>query len=461
VLERGGWVEHGERVKAAQASDAFVRGEPGDRVQDSATLTRSERFYQQSGDLHKTWQFTIGFGGGSNCWWSNVPRFLPADFETQSRFGVGRDWPLSYDDIAPYYDEVEDTMSLAGAEGPWPFPRSKPYPQPQHRFNDAERLLKRAYPDSFFAVPTARARVATPGRNVCCANGVCHLCPVDAKFRIQNGLMQVYRDPRVDVLLNAEVVAVETGAGMARGLRYAYRGAERTVAADLIALGSNALFNPIILQRSGINHPQLGRGLHEQVGLKADVFLDGVNGFNGSTSVTGHSYLLYKDEERRRKMAACLVETWNVGRLRTEAGKWQQVLPIRMVFEVLPAHENHVAFDPALPGRPVMHYAGHSEYTEKAISRAKDDLAMIMSPLPVERIEMHPVIGDSEAHIIGTTAMGNDPATSIVDRDSRHHQIRNMLVLGSGTFPQGGPSNPTLTLSALALRAADKLGLAG
>ncbi len=454
VLESGNWTEHSQRVEAARVVDGAPNGGP---VQEAAANTLSQERYRQSGDPHKKWLFTVAFGGGSNCWWSNVPRFLPADFEMKSRFGVGQDWPVSYDDVAPYYDEVEAAMSLAGPSAPWPYPRSTPYAQPQHRFSDADRLLKAAYPDSFFAVPTARARVPTPGRNVCCSNGVCHLCPVNAKFTIQNGLMSVYKDPRVEVLLQAEVIGVETAAGVARGARYVFNGAERTVSADIVALGTNALFNPIILQRSGINHPILGRGLHEQVGLTAEVFLKGVNCFNGSTSVTGHSYLLYKDEERRRQMAACLIETWNVGQLRTERGRWQQVLPVRMVFEVLPEKENYVAFDPAVPDRPLMHYATHSEYTDKAIARAAEDLAKVMAPLPVERIEMRPMIEPSEAHIIGTTPMGNDPATSIVDRDSRHHQFRDLIVLGSGTFPQGGPSNPTLTLSALALRAANRL----
>lgn len=457
VLERGSWMDHAERVKAARAPDPGKADYSAGQAQDDAANTRSHEYYRGTGNEHKVWRFTIGFGGGSNCWWSNVPRFLPSDFETKTRFGVGQDWPLRYDDLAPYYDEVETVMSLAGPDAPWPYPRTKGYPQPQHRFHDAERLLKKAYPTSFFSVPTARARMAVAGRNPCCGNGVCHLCPVDAKFTIQNGLMSVYKDPRVEVVLAAEVIGVEKAAGRATGVRYTLRGAERTAAADLVVLGSNALFNPVILQRSGIDHPRLGRGLHEQVGQMAEVFLDGVNGLNGSTSVTGHSYLLYDDDQRRREMAACLIETWNVGRVRTEPGRWQQVFPVRMVFEDFPSQENYVAFDPANPARPQMHFTDHSAYTQKAIDRASADLARVMAPLPVERIEFRPVLEESEAHIIGTTPMGNDPATSIVDRDSRHHQLRNLLVLGSSTFPQGGPANPSLTLSALALRAADRL----
>ena len=61
------------------------------------------------------------------------------------------------------------------------------------------------------------------------------------------------------------------------------------------------------------------------------------------------------------------------------------------------------------------------------------------------------------AHIQGTTRMGQDPADSVVDRDLRHHAIRNLVVLGSGTFPTCPAANPTLTLSALAMRAAERL----
>lgn len=446
VLERGSKTGGSSQAENRSAASAYGASGSGDDV-----------FYRKSGDVSKNWMFTLGFGGGSQCWWGNTPRFLPADFETKSRFGVGRDWPIGYGDLAPYYDRVETAMSVAGAAGPWPFPKSGPYPQPPHKLGNAERLLKAAYPASFFNVPTARARVSVPGRNVCCANGVCHACPVDAKFTIKNGLMSVYEDPRVTVLPDAAVVGVDVANRTAKSVVIQHDGAQKRVAADLVVLGANALFNPFILQRSSLNHPVLGKGLHEQVGVLAEVFLDGVDSFGGSTSVTGHSYLLYDDEDRRRQMAACLIETWNVGRLRSEPGRWRQVLPLRLVFDNLPDDRNYVGFDEGDPSRPVMHYAGHSDYTTRAIARVEEDLARVMAPLPVEKIVVRPQPEATEAHILGTTRMGNDPRTSIVDRNSVHHEVHNLLVLGSGTFPTGGPSNPTLTLSALALRAGEML----
>ena len=63
---------------------------------------------------------------------------LPADFEMQSRYGVGRDWPISYDELAPYYSEVERVMQIAGSVAT-PFPNRPEYPLPGHRMTAPDR----------------------------------------------------------------------------------------------------------------------------------------------------------------------------------------------------------------------------------------------------------------------------------------------------------------------------------
>ena len=80
----------------------------------------------------------------------------------------------------------------------------------------------------------------------------------------------------------------------------------------------------------------------------------------------------------------------------------------------------------------------------------------IAGVLPVEdAIDKHAT--GTEAHIQGTTPMGDDPATSVVDRHLLHHRVRNLLVLGSSTFPTCPPANPTLTIAALSLWSARHL----
>ena len=76
----------------------------------------------------KPWVYAIGFGGGSNCWWACTPRMLPNDFRLKHTYGVGRDWPLSYVELEPYYQEVEHAMAVSGPDDGSPYPRSEPYP---------------------------------------------------------------------------------------------------------------------------------------------------------------------------------------------------------------------------------------------------------------------------------------------------------------------------------------------
>ena len=78
-----------------------------------------------------------------------------------------------------------------------------------------------------------------------------------------------------------------------------------------------------------------------------------------------------------------------------------------------------------------------------------------LTPLPIEHIQVPGHPNQTESHILCTTIMGKNPADSIVDAGLVHHQIRNLLVLGGSVFPTASPANPTLTLSALSLRAAD------
>ena len=442
VLERGPFVQHPDQVANRQNSPV--------RTLESYRQTAPEGV-----ETDKIWQFNIGFGGSSNCWWGGSPRMLPADFEMQTRYGVGREWPVSYDELAPYYSEVEQVMQIAGSVAT-PFPNRPEYPMPGHRMSDPDRALAAAYPDQYFNQPTARASRPNSERGMCCANGVCHLCPVDAKFTIQNGMRMVYDDPRVTLMTDARVLAVDVEGGLAKGVTYQSEGREITVTSDAVAMGANAIFNPHLLLASGLTDGPVGQRLHEQGSFRAHVYLDGMSGFQGSSSITGHGYMLY-DGEHRKTAGAALIEGWNVPRFRLAHGRWTERTELYVVVEDLPKDEDTVTIDPQDPTRPLVTYSGHSDYFYRGVARAQSELAKVLAPLPVERIEYMP-LNRTEAHNQGTTAMGDDPATSVVDRNLIHHQVRNLHVLGNSVFPTGAPANPTLTNTALATRAAEVLG---
>lgn len=427
-----------------------------DRLRDRHELTHLARASFTNSSPEKRWVFTPGFGGGSNCWWGCTPRLRPSDFEMRSRYEVGVDWPVGYDDLEPFYVDAEAVMQISGPrQAPLPFPMSRPYPQPPHSFNAVDRLLERSFPDTYFHQPTARARKPTRSRPRCCASNVCSHCPVDAKFTILNGLSKLYQDPRVTLRVESPVERLEMQGGNVA--RVIYRAGESPKAAgcDLAVLGANAIFNPHILLRSGLTDAKLGRGLHEQVSVRVTLDLDGVDNFQGSTSITGNGYMFY-DTEDRREFAACLLENHNIPLIRPERGRWQQRMQMKLIFEDLPQNENRVELDPDQPDRPRTVYQAHSDYTQRGIDRVDARLERLFGALPVERV-VATEVGRAEGHILGTTAMSKTPSEGIVDRELKHHTIRNLIVLGGSVFPMSGPSNPTLTICALSLWAARHL----
>lgn len=440
VLERGVRHEHAEQLSMGQVS----------AVDPDTTWIKS-------GDTSKSWNFTIAFGGGSNCWWANSLRQHPSDFKLRSNYGVGRDWPLSYEDLTTYYREVENIMEISGPDEFAPGLRNGPYPLPPHRLPIPDRMLKRAYPNHHFVMSTARPSRNASSRPKCCVNGICGLCPIDSKFTIQNSFMSPYEDPRVEVLLEAEARSVIVESSIAKGVTFMHGKRDSSIRCDLVVLGANAIFNPVILKNSGLDHPELGRNINEQYGLNGEALLEGLDHFQGSTVVNGVNYARYDGAFRTRE-ASALMETWNLGRLRAEPGKWKQVLPFLLKLEDLPQQSNRIEFGNNVGDPPTVVFEGYSDYTLRTAARAKEIVAEILSPLPIEKININSKPKTTSSHIHGTTIMGADPSDSILDSYQIHHQVRNLVAVGGGGFPSGSQTNPTLTICAMAMRAADAVG---
>ena len=400
----------------------------------------------------KLWAFTMGFGGSSNCWYGCTPRFLPSDFRMKSLYGIGQDWPVTYEELEPYYTRVEELMAISGP-AETPFPRSGKYPLPPHKLSTVDKVLQKEYDTKYISQPTARASTAWNGRNACCASTVCGVCPVNAKFTIENSNFGVYDDDRVKVMYGAQVFGVDFAGNMARRVKFKQNGKEYDVEGEVIALGANAIFNANILLNSKDRNPLTGTGLGEQLGLDAVVYLDGLDNVGGSTWVNANGYMLYEGDHRK-EYAACLMESNNAPFIRIESGKWRQVATFRMIFEDLPQAENRVIAS-GDKMKPEVEFKQHSDYTWKSVKRMKEKLPSILGCLPVEKIEFLKPF-KTEAHILGTTRMSADEKLGVVDKNMIHHHYRNLFVLGSGAFTTFSPNNPTLTLSALSLLSADR-----
>ncbi len=424
VIEKGRHIPHGEQLETG-----FRNLE--DIPQDN------------SSDHEKDWVFHSLLGGNSNCWWACSPRFHPNDFRMATLYGIGDDWPVTYDDLLPFYEEVEQTMAVNGGGSDAVLPRRGPFPHPAHLPTRSDKKL-RAHSDMWWAQPSARANGGN--RAQCCANGICDRCPIDSKFTILNTADQ-FTYPGAHLLLESEVRATRIEAGRATGVMVQAGGQDREISASAVALGANAVFNAAILMRSGLDHPDLGRGLNEQ--LARSVVVDGPGlGYFGGTSITGHGYALY-DGAHRTRHSGVLMEVFNApAALRTDPGKWTERMRIKLIVEDLPQDENRVVLD---DDEPRILWTGHHPYAWDGLDWGMREIPNIL-PDDLTMVAYSPPV-TSEKHAMGTHRFGTDPARHITDDLHRVHGVSGLYALGSGAFPTTSPANPSLTISALALRA--------
>jgi len=443
VLEKGYFYPQAERLKVKKGETS--KFQHYDMPWENAILNTNKK---------KEWPFSIGYGGSSNCWWGCTPRFMPSDFKMKSLYGVAQDWPIDYNDLDPYYYEAEELMSVSGPEGT-PFPRTGKYPLPAHNFSLVDKILHKKYGNQYISQPGARASQATAHRNGCLAFSTCETCPVNAKFTIENSGIGVYEDPRVELVFGAQVYSLEIAGNVVRKVLFEKDGKELSASGEVVILGTNPFFNSNILLNAGDQNPFTGKGFGEQLGMQVLIHLENMTNAGGSTWVNANGYMLY-DGEHRKDFAACLIEANNAPYdIRLERGKHLNLASFRLVFEDLPQDANYINTS-ANRFIPEVHFKDRSDYTRRGVENMREKLPGILSCLPVERLQ-YLEEASHEGHVIGGTRMSATKETGVVDKHMIHHQYRNLLVLGAGAFTTFGPSNPTLTLSAMSLFAADKI----
>ena len=169
----------------------------------------------------------------------------------------------------------------------------------------------------------------------------------------------------------------------------------------------------------------------------------------GDTSETGA--LLMRGLLFGATAGAVLLENYNApNELRTDRGRWTERLKLKLIAEDLPQADNRVTLGE--DGDAVITWIGHSDYAYAGIERAEAGLADVF-PFPLEGV-VSKHFSETEAHIQGTHRMGADAGTSVTDGYLRCHEVDGLFALGAGAYPTSSAANPTLTLSALSLRAA-------
>jgi gluconate 2-dehydrogenase alpha chain len=452
---------------------------------------------------------TVG-GGGTHAD-GKVPRLREEDFALLSTHGPQddahvADWPLTYDELEPYYAEVEKAIGVAGRAGANPFaaPRSGPYPMPPGApmygalLSSAAATRRGLHP---YEAPTAANSVPYGGRPACNNCGFCAYfgCPVHAKGDPVALLTKTMATGRAELMAETYVSRIRIEGRRAKGVDYiGPDGVERSMDANVVIVAGGAIETPRLLLLSGLVHPALGRHLmvHFQtivVGHFGDLRL---HPYKGRSVTHVHDDAMVQDEGSRAAAAAAGLP-WIRGGLVEHAGggfligsarhmPWgkahaqamrdstfdEHMWAFIMQGEDLAYPTNTVDLSPSIrdargfpvarityrPGRHELAASGHhGEILLGVLQEMGADWTILTSSPGVEEADLGYSPIPESRHVIGTARMGDDPATSVVDRWGRVHTLDNVVVADSSVFVTSTGYGPTLTLVALASRAAHHL----
>jgi len=429
------------------------------------------------------WSYVYGVGGSSLHWSGTTPRFIASDFKMRSTHGVMVDWPLTLEQLLPYYARAEEALGVAGApptevSGGGPrLPGSRALPP--HPHSPMDRIVG-PHLAPFGPLPQARPSESIQGRPACCGSATCELCPVDARFSALNGLRAVLDHPGLELHQQTVVARLQTAPGGRRIARIEAIGAGRErlqVRAGRYVLAANGFENPGILLRSGLEREDVGRYLadHGHTTVVADLEREVSPGY-GTALVTGLSEA-FREGPFRSRRAGAIVGPYNPGaplgplaaagvlereegsKVRADAlARWKRTLPLDVLSEDRPQRERRVSLSPNRDsfGLPLNRVAYHlpTSYERDGILAVVEQLRERLGPLGVRQIAHQP--GPRGGHLLGTCRMGSGEE-GVVDADLRHLDHENLFVAGGSAFPTYGPVHPTLTIAALALRLGELL----
>lgn len=424
-------------------------------------------------------------GGTSWHWAAQAWRNVPADFRLRSLYGVGVDWPISYEVLEPFYQEAEEIMGVSGAPNTGS-PRSKPFPMQPVAEPWAMRRLRERLNPTFQVVSntTARNSRSYDGRPACCGNNSCQpICPIDAQYH--GGLAADSAEAAgAKLIANANVYQLEHDASgrVTAALYYDPDKTAHRITGQTFIVAANGIESPRLLLLStsaafphGLanSRDMVGRHLmdHPSTSLTFDadeeVWL-------GRGPQSPSSINTMRDGAFRSQHASYRLDFTNISRVdsvtRTLIGKGvygaelekqmrfsaAHEMSVKNVLEVLPNPENRITLSSekdamGIP-KPQAHYA-IDDYTRRGHERSKLDFIKIAELMGGTNLR-HSKDGDfaNNQHICGTLSMGHDPAVSVCDQWGRAHDHPNLFLVGTGVLPTSGTCNSTQNGIALALR---------
>ena len=425
----------------------------------------------------------VGVGGSTLHFTAYTPRPQPDDFRLHSEFGVGVDWPIGYDDLEPYYTELEMFLGVSGpADYPWGPPRP-PYPLAPLPLNGAAQLMKRACGAlGIRTAPAANAALSAPWhqsgyglRPACTNRGFCQAgCSTGAKASMDVTFIPLARAHGAEVRAGCFVTGFERDAGGAiTSVIYSKNGMDQRQRCRNVFLCAGAVETPRLLLLTGLANSsgQVGRNLMAHTGLQVwGSFEQQIRPYKG---IPGG---LISEDNHRPKDAdfagGYLLQSIGVmpvtyaGEVARGRGLWGEALRrhmrgynhvagINILGECLPSAMNFIELSEELDDRglakPLSHFtAGENELRLHAHADA------VMRSIWTEAGASDIWAFERFAHVIGTCRMGHSAADAVVNADCRAFDIPNFLICDNSVFPSALAANPALTIMALSLRAADR-----
>jgi len=444
-------------------------------------------------------------GGGTLSYGAQAWRFMPQDFRMRSTYGAPagsslEDWPISYDDLEPFYDKAEHEIGVSGDVSTDPFHglRKRDLPMPPLPPNKEMDILWPAakrlglHP---FNVPMLRNSVPYNGRGPCMRCRWCcgYACEVDAKNGSQNTVIPIALSTGNCELRTQSVVRdiLTDNRGRATGVSYIDpRGNSLEQYADIVIVSACAIESARLLLNSksrlfpnglGNRHDQVGRNLqgHHYTGAAGyfpfEVYDDigpgvsvGICDYNhGTPGLHGGGMLANEFTRLPYQMTDRLPEgtpSWGLAHKQAMRQWHKRSIIIMGPTQQIPSPNARVTLDPKIRdkyGIPVARLEGNvhphtfeigNRQSERAAAWLKEAGAIHTSSM-----NWSPDTVSAGQHQAGTCRMGSDPRGSVVNRDCQLHDVDNLFVIDGSVHVTNGGFNPVLTIMAVAYYASDAL----
>lgn len=443
---------------------------------DADSLPAAQREARLASTTHNTgptprkgghpWLYGYAFGGSSLTWSGVAPRLLPSDFETRSRFGFGRDWPIDYDDLLPYFQETERVMGVSGATSKL-FPGTDAYPSPPADPSAVDRMLGPLL-EPFEPLPVARPKLHSHGYPPPLAGGI---DTVEPSFTMLEVARELVGSEGLTIVDRSAAARLRTSGGSVTGVEcVSADGSHSEISTRRVIAAAHGIENAALLLRSDLVGSAVGRWLSAHSHVVLELELDRqIDHADAQTRDSRVSYA-WTEGEWRSERASAIVIPFNPGLLvregvveglangregkalrREMSERFARTAVVYASLEDVPREDRFVELSSSrdalgLP-RSEVRFPPDSDYVERGIQQVCRGLEERLAPLGARVVGRG--FGGRGGHMLGTCFMG---AEGVVDENLRHHDIDNLYLAGGSAFPTYSALHPTVTIAALALR---------